>query len=211
MVRERAPAARLLLVRHGESTTNAANVFTGWSDPPLTEIGRDEAGRVAHRLLAADLRPDRVFSSVLDRSLETARIILDVMGTPELPLVAHPALNERNYGALTGLNKAQAAARYGAEQVRQWRRSYATPPPDGESLRDTAARVLAYYVHVILPATLSGGTTLIVSHGNTLRALAMALDGLDAGAVERFDLSTGATILYELDEASAVIRRTVLN
>ena len=211
MADEATQTARLVLVRHGESATNAANVFTGWSDPPLTEIGRDEAGRVAHRLLTAGLRPDRVFSSVLDRSVETARIILDVMGAPEPRLAAHPALNERDYGALTGLNKAEAATRYGAEQVRQWRRSYAIAPPEGESLRDTAARVLAYYVHVMLPAALAGGTTLVVSHGNSLRALAMALDGLDAAAVEHFDLSTGATILYELDETSAVARRTVIN
>jgi 2,3-bisphosphoglycerate-dependent phosphoglycerate mutase len=203
--------ARLVLIRHGQSEANAANVFTGWSDPPLTAVGRDEAGLVAHRLLAAGLQPARIFCSVLGRCTETVQLISAVMETGDIPVIADAALNERDYGALTGLDKSEAAERYGAAQVRQWRRSYAVAPPDGESLRDTAARVLTYYVRTILPAAMAGGTTLIVSHGNTLRALAMALDGLNASEIERFDLLTGATILYGLNDTTAIVERSILN
>lgn len=203
--------ARLVLIRHGQSEANAANIFTGWSDPPLTAIGRDEAGLVAHRLLAAGILPARIFCSKLVRCTETVQLFGAILETGDVPIVADAALNERDYGALTSLDKAEAGKRYGEEQVHQWRRSYAVAPPEGESLRDTAARVLAYYVHMILPAAMAGGATLIVSHGNTLRALAMALDGLDAREIERFDLSTGAAILYTLDDATAVVERNILN
>lgn len=204
------PHARLVLIRHGESEANAANRFTGWADPALTAIGRNQAGAVAHRLLANGIRPTRIFQSMLARCAETTAIITRVMETPDVSITADPALNERDYGALTGLNKAEAAKRFGEAQVRQWRRSYADAPPDGESLRDTAARVLAYHVRTMLPKIMLGGTTLIVSHGNTLRALAMAIDGLDATQIESFDLSTGATILYTLDATTAVVDRIVL-
>ncbi len=203
--------ARLTLIRHGESEANAANRFTGWADPALTAIGRDQAAVVAHRLLEADIRPARVYQSLLGRCAETTRIITSVMNAADVPVTSDAALNERDYGGLTGLNKAEAAAQFGEAQVRQWRRSYAVAPPEGESLRDTAARVLAYHVRTMLPAIMQGGTTLIVSHGNTLRALAMAIDGLDAAQIESFDLSTGATILYTLDSTTAVIDRAVLN
>lgn len=205
------PHARVALIRHGESEANAANRFTGWADPPLTAIGRNQAGTVAHRLLEADVRPARIYQSLLGRCAETTGIIIGAMNATDVPVTSDAALNERDYGALTGLNKAEAVAQFGEAQVRQWRRSYAAAPPEGESLRDTAARVLAYHVGTMLPAIMRGGTTLIVSHGNTLRALAMAIDGLDAAQVESFDLSTGATILYTLDATTAVIDRTVLN
>jgi 2,3-bisphosphoglycerate-dependent phosphoglycerate mutase len=139
------------------------------------------------------------------------QLITAVMETGDIPLIADAALNERDYGALTGLDKSEAGQRYGDAQVRQWRRSYAVAPPDGESLRDTAARVLPYYVRTILPAAMAGGTTLVVSHGNTLRALAMALDGLDASEIERFDLLSGATILYGLGSTTAILERSILN
>lgn len=203
------PVVNLVVVRHGESATNAANVFTGWSNPPLTALGRDEAASVAHRLAQAGLSPTRIFSSPASRATETVAIVQEMLAG-SVPVTLVPALNERDYGALTGRNKDEAAAEFGAAQVRRWRRAYAAAPPDGESLRDTAARVLAAYVHVILPAAMAGGTTLVVSHGNTLRALCMALDGLDAAAVEGFDLSTGATILYALSETTAIVRRAVL-
>ncbi len=206
------PHARLVLIRHGESEANAANRFTGWSDPALTAVGRDQAGLVAHRMIEAGLYPTRVFQSVLRRCSETVGVILEVMKLKSLTVTADPVLNERDYGALTGLNKGEAADRFGEEQVRQWRRSYAAGPPEGESLRDTAARVLAYHLRTILPAAMAdGGTTLIVSHGNTLRALVMAIDGLDAEQIETFDLSTGATIVYALDATTAVVGRTILN
>ncbi|MDT7935318.1 MAG: 2,3-bisphosphoglycerate-dependent phosphoglycerate mutase [Sphingomonadaceae bacterium] len=202
--------ARLVLARHGESAINAANVFTGWTNPPLTAIGRDQASLIAHRLMDAKLYPDRIFSSPLDRCNETVAIILSVMGAPDVSATRNLALNERDYGALTGRNKDDAAAEYGAEQVRLWRRSYAVAPPQGESLRDTAARVLAYYVRTILPATMVGGTSLVVSHGNALRGLVMALDGMGEAEIEAFDLSTGATILYELGPTTGIVGRSVL-
>lgn len=204
------PHARLALIRHGESEANAANRFTGWADPPLTAIGRDQAGKVAHRLLEADVRPARIYQSLLGRCAETTSIITGVMNAADVSVTSDAALNERNYGALTGLNKAEAITQFGEAQVRQWRRSYATAPPEGESLRDTAARVLAYHIRTMLPAIMQGGETLIVSHGNTLRALAMAIDGLDAAQVESLDLSTGETILYTLDATTAVIDRSIL-
>jgi 2,3-bisphosphoglycerate-dependent phosphoglycerate mutase len=202
--------AHLLLVRHGESETNASNAFSGRADPLLTEHGRGQAKRVGQRLAERDLRPDRVFTSELRRCRQTTEIILDAAGRGGLPVIVNAALNERDYGLLTGLDKLAAAEQFGKEQVQRWRRSYAETPPGGESLQDTAARVLAYYVHVILPAALSGGTTLMVSHGNTLRALIMALDGMDAQAIDGFDVSTGSAVLYRLAADSSVIERVKL-
>jgi 2,3-bisphosphoglycerate-dependent phosphoglycerate mutase len=133
-----------------------------------------------------------------------------VMGAPDVPITVDRSLNERDYGALTGLNKTEASDRYGKDQVRQWRRSYAAAPPHGESLRDTVARVLAYYVRTMLPAVMSGGTTLVVSHGNALRALVMALGGLDAARVETLDIPTGGAILYDFSYTTAIIGRAIL-
>lgn len=203
-------AVDLVVMRHGESETNAANVFTGLSDPPLSARGRDEAAQVARRLGLTGLIPARIFCSPTIRAGETVAIVQRGLGSREAPVTAMPALHERDYGALTGRNKDEAAAEFGAEQVRRWRRSYAETPPQGESLRDTAARVLAAYVHTILPAAMAGGTTLVVSHGNTLRALCMALDGLTPAQVESFHLLTGATIHYMLSETTAVVGRSVL-
>jgi 2,3-bisphosphoglycerate-dependent phosphoglycerate mutase len=203
-------AATLLLVRHGESETNAANVFTGWSDPPLTAAGEAEAEAIGTLLRARRLTPERAFASALQRSAATAGIILGRMGVEGIPVRRSEALNERDYGALTGLNKAAAAARWGDEQVRQWRRGYAAAPPEGESLRDTAARVLAYYVKDLLPAAMAGGVTLVVSHGNTLRALIMALEGLAPAEVEALELGTGATHLFALARDTSVLTHDIL-
>lgn len=200
----------LVVMRHGESETNAANVFTGLDDPPLSARGRDEAAQVAHRLGLAGLVPARIFRSPAIRVGETVAIVERVLGLADVPTTALPALNERDYGALTGRNKEEAASEFGAEQVRRWRRAYTETPPQGESLRDTAARVLAAYVHIILRAAMEGGTTLVVSHGNTLRALCMALDGLTPAQVESFHLLTGATIHYTLSETTAIVGRSVL-
>ncbi len=202
--------AHLLLVRHGESETNAANAFSGRADPSLTTKGREQAKRVGQRLTELGLRPDRVFTSEMKRCRETTALLLDTAGQSDMPVVSDAALNERDYGALTGLDKTAAAVQFGEEQIRRWRRSYAEAPPDGESLQDTAARVLAYYVRFILPKALSGGTTLVVSHGNTLRALMMALDGMSAEAIEAFDVATGSTILYDLAPNSGIVQRTQL-
>ena len=210
VVRSKDIAARLLLVRHGESETNAANVFTGWTDPALTEKGEEEARQVGAMLRGKSIRVDRSFTSVLQRSTRSLDIILDALRQPDIPTSANAALNERDYGELTGLNKAAAATKWGEEQVRRWRRSYADAPPGGESLRDTMARVLAYYVARMLPAVMDGGTTLVVSHGNTLRGLIMALDEMRPDEIERFDLSTGATHLFSLAPDTGVIRHEVL-
>lgn len=202
--------AHLLLVRHGESETNAANAFSGRADPSLTAKGREQATRVGQKLIALDLQPDRVFTSEMKRCRETTGLILDAAARGDMPVDCNAALNERDYGALTGLDKKAAAVQFGEEQIRRWRRSYAEAPPNGESLQGTAARVLAYYVRTILPNILSGGTTLIVSHGNTLRALIMALDGMSAEAIEGFDVSTGSTLLYNLAPDSSVLERIQL-
>lgn len=202
--------ARLLLVRHGESETNAANAFSGRADPSITVRGQEQATSVGKKLAELDLRPGRVFTSEMRRCRQTSELILNAAGCGDLPVISSAALNERDYGALTGLDKKAAAVQFGEEQVRRWRRSYAEAPPDGESLQDTAARVLAYYVRIILPGALSGGTTLVVTHGNVLRALIMALEGMSEVAVEGFDVSTGSTLLYDLSPDSSIVARTQL-
>jgi 2,3-bisphosphoglycerate-dependent phosphoglycerate mutase len=202
--------AHLLLVRHGESETNAANAFSGWADPVLTAHGREQAKRAGLKLTESHLEPDRVFTSELQRCRQTTAVILETVGRADMPIVSSASLNERDYGVLTGMDKALAADKWGKEQVQRWRRSYGEAPPEGESLQDTAARVLAYYVRAILPKALAGGTTLVVSHGNTLRALVMALDGMSAEAIEGFDVSTGSILLYKLAYDSSVVERLSL-
>ena len=203
--------ARLILLRHGESEANAANRFTGSADPGLTTRGREQAEVAGRRLLSQDIRPARIFRSTLLRCADTTAVVTAVIGAKDVLVVADEALNERDYGALTGLNKVEAAERYGADQVLRWRRSYAEAPPEGESLRDTAARVLAYHVRVMLPAVMQGGDTLVIAHGNSLRALAMALDGTDAATIEAFDIPTAGAILYGLAPTTAILTRTLLN
>lgn len=197
-------------MRHGESEANAANIFTGLSDPPLSERGRREVASNAASLAEAGLIPDRIFCSPTIRAHQTVEILCTRLGNHDLIASPIPALRERDYGALTGHDKSSVALEFGSDQVRRWRRSYSEAPPGGESLRDTAARVLAAYVHLILPAVMTGGTTLIVSHGNTLRALCMALDGMTPDEIEGFDLGTGATIAYKLDYTTAIVGRTIL-
>src|SRR3989338_4743990 len=168
----------LILIRHGQSQWNLENRFTGWVDVPLTDAGRDEARHGA--ALIRHLRCDRAFTSVLQRAQETLRIVLDALGQPHVPIEANQALNERHYGALQGLNKAETAKQYGDAQVRIWRRSYDIPPPNditalnptgmSESLKDTAARTLPYFTEKILPRVAAGETILVVAHGNSLRA-----------------------------------------
>lgn len=197
---------RLVLVRHGQSTFNAENRFTGWSDPPLTTLGEEEAAAVAEGLAAAGITVDAAFSSALDRTIASTRIILQRLGSRAQPR-ADPELNERDYGGLTGLNKAEAAARFGADQVTVWRRSYKVAPPDGESLRDVVARAVPFYLREILPVALRGNTVLVVAHGNTLRALVSALEGLSAPQVEALEIATGEIVKYDL-RPDATLRRT---
>ncbi|MDP9405105.1 MAG: 2,3-diphosphoglycerate-dependent phosphoglycerate mutase [Actinomycetota bacterium] len=198
----------LVLVRHGQSQWNAENRFTGWVDTPLSACGREEARAGGQRLAATGLRVQRAFSSALRRAVDTGRIVLDTLGQPEVEQEHAWQLNERFYGALTGRDKAQTAAEFGAEQVHVWRRSYDIAPPGGESLADTARRTLPYFSEVVLPAA-AADTVLVSAHGNSLRAIVKTLDGLDDDAVTRLEIATGVPIVYTVD-GGAVVDKTVL-
>ena len=187
----------LVLVRHGESQWNLENRFTGWVDIPLSERGQEEARQAGEKLRGKHF--DKGFTSVLQRAISTMDIILDVIGQKDLPIERNQALNERHYGDLQGLNKAETAQKFGDDQVKLWRRSYSVRPPNGESLEDTAARVLPYYQTHILPDLLAGHNVLIAAHGNSLRALVMKLDNLTQEAVVELNIPTGAPLEYELD------------
>lgn len=192
--------SQLILVRHGQSVWNSANLFTGWVDVDLTERGRAEALDGGRRLAAEGVHVDLAFTSTLIRAIETGRIVLEALGQAELEQKRAWQLNERYYGALTGKNKAQTAERFGAEQVQIWRRSYATPPPGGESLKDTSDRALPYFRDVVLEACREVGTVLVAAHGNSLRAIIKFLDGLDDDEIVRLEIPTGVPMVYELDD-----------
>ena len=168
----------LVLVRHGESEWNKKNLFTGWRDVDLTENGIKEARTAGRRIKAQGLRFDVGFTSALIRAQHSLDLVLEEVGQQNIPVFKDQALNERDYGDLSGLNKDDARAKWGAEQVHAWRRSYDVAPPGGESLKDTAARVLPYYIQDILPRALRGETVLVSAHGNSLRALVMVLERL---------------------------------
>lgn len=189
--------ATLVLVRHGESQWNLENRFTGWVDVDLTDKGRAEARQAGEKLRGYHF--DKGFTSVLKRAINTLKIIIDVNGWTDLPIVYNQALNERHYGDLQGLNKAETAKKFGDAQVKLWRRSYAVRPPNGESLADTAARVLPYYETHILPELEAGRNILVVAHGNSLRALVMRLDNLSEQAVIDLNIPTGVPLQYEFD------------
>ena len=186
----------LILLRHGQSQWNLENRFTGWVDVPLSPKGEDEARQAGDKLRGR--RIDRLFTSVLVRATETAALALDRAGIAAVPTERSDALNERMYGDLQGLNKAEAATKWGDEQIKQWRRSYDVRPPGGESLADTAARVLPYWEKRILPEITAGRNVLIVAHGNSLRALVMHLDGLTREEVLALEIPTGSPLLYVL-------------
>ncbi len=200
----------LVLVRHGQSEWNLKNLFTGWRDVGLTEQGHEEAKAAGRKLAARGLKFDIAYTSALSRAQVTCQHILDAVGQPDLETVRNLALNERDYGDLSGLNKDDARAKWGEEQVHVWRRSYDVPPPGGESLRDTGARVWPYYMHVIQPHVLRGETVLVAAHGNSLRALIMALDGLSGEAVVKVELGTGVPIVYRLNPDSTVASKEIL-
>ncbi len=200
----------LVLCRHGQSEWNLKNLFTGWKDPDLTAQGVEEAKAAGRRLKAAGLGFDVAFTSDLGRAQRTCKLILDELGQSTLTTHRDLALNERDYGELSGLNKDDARAKWGEEQVHVWRRSYDVPPPGGESLKDTAARVLPYYVHVILPAVLSGKRTLVAAHGNSLRALIMAMEGLTPQEIIARELATGVPIVYRLNADSTIAEKREL-
>ena len=201
----------LVLCRHGQSDWNLKNLFTGWKDPDLTAQGVEEAKAAAIRLKDKGIGFDVAFTSDLVRAQHTCRLILEGLGQPGLETIRDQALNERDYGELSGLNKDDARKKWGEEQVHVWRRSYDIPPPGGESLKDTAARVLPYYVHRILPQVLAGKRTLVAAHGNSLRALIMAMEGLTGEAIIARELATGVPIVYRLNADSTIASREELS
>ncbi|WAJ27209.1 2,3-bisphosphoglycerate-dependent phosphoglycerate mutase [Antarcticirhabdus aurantiaca] len=201
----------LVLVRHGQSEWNLKNLFTGWRDPDLTETGVAEARAAGQRLKAAGLTFDIAFTSVLSRAQRTLSLLLEEQGQTDLETIRDAALNERDYGDLSGLNKDDARAKWGEDQVHIWRRSYDVPPPGGESLRDTGARVWPYYIHRIQPHVLRGETVVVAAHGNSLRALVMALEGLTGEEIVARELATGVPIIYRLNADSTVAEKTVLD
>ena len=200
----------LVLVRHGQSEWNLKNLFTGWKDPGLTDLGVEEARTAGRRLKARGLDFDVAFTSALTRGQETLRLMLEEIGRPELPTLRDQALNERDYGDLSGLNKDDARKRWGAEQVHLWRRSYDVEPPGGESLKDTVARALPYYVQEILPRVMRGERTLVAAHGNSLRALVMVLDRLTPQTIPSMELATGLPLVYRLNADTTVAEKEVL-
>jgi 2,3-bisphosphoglycerate-dependent phosphoglycerate mutase len=201
--------ALLVLVRHGESQWNLDNRFTGWVDVPLTETGRREAHRAGQ--LLRGMRFDRGFTSVLTRAIETLDIILEEIEEPDLPVERDAALNERHYGDLQGLNKAETAAKFGAEQVHIWRRSYDVAPPNGESLKDTAARTLPYFERVIVPRLTAGDHVLVVAHGNSLRSIVMHLDRLTKEQVLELNLATAVPVVYDLSADMSIRAKRILS
>jgi 2,3-bisphosphoglycerate-dependent phosphoglycerate mutase len=200
----------LVLVRHGQSDWNLKNLFTGWKDPGLTEKGIAEAKAAGAQLRKLGLSFDVAFTSALSRAQDTLTLMLDEIGQPQLETFRNEALNERDYGDLCGLNKDDARKRWGEEQVHIWRRSYDIAPPGGESLKDTAARVLPYYLQYILPRVMSGRRVLVSAHGNSLRALVMVLDHLDSKTILSLEIPTGEPILYRLGEDTLVREKQVL-
>jgi 2,3-bisphosphoglycerate-dependent phosphoglycerate mutase len=201
----------LVLLRHGQSEWNLKNLFTGWKDPNLTDQGVEEARAAGRCLKAHGLIFDRAFSSNLIRARRTLQLVLAELGTPAIEIVSDRALNERDYGVLCGLNKDDAIRRWGSEQVDLWRRSYDVRPPGGESLKDTVARVLPFYCQKILPAVLQNQRVLVAAHGNSLRALAMVLDGLTPETIPELELATGIPLIYRLRPDSLVATRELLN
>jgi 2,3-bisphosphoglycerate-dependent phosphoglycerate mutase len=200
--------ATLVLIRHGESQWNLENRFTGWIDVPLTDKGRDEARRAGEKLRG--VRFDKAYTSVLQRAIETLDIVLAVIGQEHLPVTRDQALNERHYGDLQGLNKAETAEKFGTEQVHLWRRSYDVAPPGGESLKDTAARTLPYFEAHILPDLRAGRNILVSAHGNSLRSIVMHLDKLTKEQVLELNLATGVPIVYEMSPDLQILSKRIL-
>jgi len=191
-------------VRHGESDWNKKNLFTGWRDVDLTEGGVAEARAAGRKLKAQGLKFDVAFTSALKRAQRTLELILEELGQKNIPVIKNQALNERDYGDLAGLNKDDARAKWGEQQVHIWRRSYDVAPPGGESLKDTAARVLPYYLQEILPRVLRGERILVSAHGNSLRALVMVLDRLGPTEIVKRELGTGVPMIYRLNADTTV-------
>ena len=200
----------LILVRHGQSEWNAKNLFTGWKDPGLTDQGVLEAKNAGKLILEQNIEFDVMYTSMLSRAQKTGDIILGILNHKEIPIIKNEALNERHYGSLAGLNKDDARKKWGEEQVHIWRRSFDIPPPDGESLKDTADRVLPYFETEIMPKVISGSSILIAAHGNSLRALIMKLDSISSEDIVKLEIPTGAPIQYEFTSDGMVDKKTNL-
>ena len=197
----------LVLVRHGQSKWNAKNLFTGWKNPGLTETGVKEAISAGKLIKDEKINFDTMYTSELIRAQLTGNTILEIINQSDIPIIKDIALNERNYGSLAGLNKDDARKKWGEEQVHIWRRSYDVPPPDGESLKNTAERVLPYFNKEILPKVVSGSNILIAAHGNSLRSLIMQLDELSKEEILNLEIPTGAPIKYIFDEHGKVVEK----
>ena len=190
----------LVLVRHGQSEWNEKNLFTGWKDPKLTPRGVDEAIKAGKELKEDGYSFDKMFTSDLFRAQDTGRIILEQMDIPSIEVIKDVSLNERNYGDLAGLNKDEARKKWGEDQVHIWRRSFDVPPPGGESLKDTAERVLPYFKENIIPELIEGLNILVAAHGNSLRALVMELEEISSEEIVKLEISTGVPLIYKFKE-----------
>ena len=187
----------LTLVRHGQSDWNNKNLFTGWENPGLTKKGVEEAHKTGNLLKEENKNYSYLFTSILDRAINTADIILEELGIGQINVIRDQALNERDYGELTGLNKDAARKKWGEDQVHIWRRSFDVPPPGGESLKDTAKRVIPYFRDKILPLLIKDNNILISAHGNSLRALVMHIEGLSSEEILTREIATGQPVSYE--------------
>jgi 2,3-bisphosphoglycerate-dependent phosphoglycerate mutase len=196
----------LVLVRHGQSDWNEKNLFTGWRDVHLTSKGIHEAKDAGRKMQEKGYKFDVAYTSHLARAWKTLIVILDELGQEGLPMIAHKALNERNYGDLAGLNKDDARKKWGDEQVHIWRRSFDTPPPgeDGESLKDTAERTLPYFEKEIMAQVMDGKNVLVSAHGNSLRSIVMQLDDLSKEEVTQLNIPTGKPIIYRFNADGSV-------
>jgi len=201
--------ALLVLIRHGESQWNLENRFTGWVDVGLTDKGRQEARRAGEKI--RHIRFDKAYTSVLQRAKDTLDIVLKIIGQEGIPIAYDQALNERHYGDLQGLNKAETAEKFGKEQVHLWRRSYDVAPPGGESLKDTAARTLPYFRAHILPDLRAGKNVLVSAHGNSLRSIVMELDRLTKEQVMELNLATGVPIVYDFAPDLSITSKQILD
>ena len=202
--------SQLILVRHGQSEWNQQNLFTGWRDPDLTELGVTEARNAGRALKAEGITFTIAFTSELMRAQKTCALLLEEQGQSDLQTIRNVALNERDYGDLSGLNKDDAREKWGEEQVHIWRRSFDTPPPGGASLKDTADRVLPYFNNTIMPRIRAGENVLVAAHGNSLRALVMVLDGLGETEITQVNIATGEPYIYDMGAQGEVVGKRIL-
>ncbi|OVE78257.1 2,3-bisphosphoglycerate-dependent phosphoglycerate mutase [bacterium F11] len=196
---------KLVLVRHGQSQWNLENRFTGWVDVDITPLGEEEAKKAGEQI--KEIKFDIAYTSVLKRAIRTLDIMLNIIGQTDIPIEKDQALNERHYGDLQGLNKAETAKKFGDKQVHIWRRSYDVAPPNGESLKDTAARTLPYFSNKIVPDVKAGKNVLVSAHGNSLRSIVMELDQLTKEEVLQLNLATGVPVIYELNQEGKFVKQ----